>query len=65
MATGLRLKPDKTGVTHIDAGFCFLGQRIVRKLKGAKSCVYTFVSDEALASAKRKVKALTLSTSRC
>ncbi len=58
-AIGLSLKPEKTGVTHIDAGFCFLGQRIIRKPKGARSHVYTFVSDEALALAKRKVKALT------
>jgi RNA-directed DNA polymerase len=58
-ALGLRLKPDKTAVTHIDEGFVFLGQRIVRRPKGPKRHVYTFVSDEALASARRKVKALT------
>lgn len=41
-------------------GFDFLGLRIVRKTRGNKNpCVYTFVSDEALASIKRKVKALT------
>jgi RNA-directed DNA polymerase len=33
--------------------------RIVRRPKGSKRHVYTFVSDEALASIKRKVKALT------
>jgi RNA-directed DNA polymerase len=58
-ALGLRLKPEKTGVTHIDDGLCFLGQRIIRKPKGRRRVVYTFVSDEALASIKRKVKALT------
>jgi RNA-directed DNA polymerase len=58
-AIGLQLKEAKTGVTHIDAGFVFLGQRIIRKAKGAKRHVYTFVCDEALASIKRRIKALT------
>jgi RNA-directed DNA polymerase len=58
-AIGLRLKPEKTGITHIDEGFVFLGQRIIRKPKGPKRYVYTFVCDEALASIMRKVKALT------
>jgi RNA-directed DNA polymerase len=56
---GLRLAPAKTGITHIDDGFRFLGMRIVRLPKGPKRYVYTFVSNEALASIKRKVKALT------
>jgi RNA-directed DNA polymerase len=46
-------------VTHIDEGFVFLGQRIVRRPKRNKRHVYTIVSDEAVASARRKVKALT------
>jgi hypothetical protein len=58
-ALGLSLKSEKTAVTHIDEGFVFLGQRIVRRPKGKKRHVYTFVSNEALASARRKVKALT------
>jgi hypothetical protein len=58
-AIGLQLKPEKTGVTHIDMGFVFLGQRIVRRAKGPKRYVYTLVCDEALTSVKRKVKALT------
>jgi RNA-directed DNA polymerase len=58
-AIGLQLKSEKTGVTHIDTGFVFLGQRIVRRAKGPKRYVYTLVCDEALASVKRKVKALT------
>jgi RNA-directed DNA polymerase len=58
-ALGLSLKSEKTAVTHIDEGFVFLGQRIIRRPKGPKRHVYTFVSDEALASARRKVKALT------
>jgi len=56
---GLSLKPEKTGLTHIDAGFTFLGQRIIRKPKGLKRHVYTLVSTEALASIKRRVKVLT------
>jgi RNA-directed DNA polymerase len=58
-ALGLKLKAEKTAITHIDEGFVFLGQRIVRRPKGPKRYVYTFVSNEALASARRKVKALT------
>lgn len=57
---GLTLSASKTHLTHIDQGFEFLGRRIQRKPRGNKKpCVYTFVSDEALASVKRKVKALT------
>jgi len=58
-ALGLSLKAEKTAITHIDEGFVFLGQRIVRRPKGPKRYVYTFVSHEALASIRRKVKALT------
>ena len=53
------MKAEKTAITHIDEGFVFLGQRIVRRPKGPKRYVYTFVSREALASVMRKVKALT------
>jgi RNA-directed DNA polymerase len=58
-AIGLKLKATKTGVTHIDAGFVFLGQRVIRRAKGTKRHVYTFVCNEALASIKRRIKALT------
>jgi RNA-directed DNA polymerase len=58
-ALGLQLKAEKTAITHIDEGFVFLGQRIVRRPKGHKHHVYTFVSREALTSVTRKVKALT------
>lgn len=58
-ALGLSLKPEKTGITHIDEGFVFLGLRIIRRPKGHKRYVYTFVSNEALASIKHKVKTLT------
>lgn len=57
---GLTLSPSKTTLTHIDDGFCFLGFRIQRRFRSGKGpAVYTFVSDEAFASVKRKVKALT------
>jgi RNA-directed DNA polymerase len=58
-ALGLRLKPAKTGLTHIDDGFSFLGMRIVRRPRGATRVIYTFVANEALASITHKVKALT------
>jgi RNA-directed DNA polymerase len=50
---------EKTRLTHIDQGFVFLRQRIVRLPLNPEPHVYTFVSDEALASIRRKVKALT------
>jgi RNA-directed DNA polymerase len=57
---GLGLSADKTRLTNIDDGFDFLGFTLRRRPRvGKKPCVYTFVSDEALASVKRKVKALT------
>jgi RNA-directed DNA polymerase len=58
-AFGLSVKAEKTAATHIDEGFVSLGQRIVRRPKGHKRYVYTFVSREALTSVTRKVKALT------
>ncbi|MBV8988414.1 MAG: hypothetical protein JO372_07625, partial [Solirubrobacterales bacterium] len=58
-ALGLKLKAEKTRLTHIDEGFVFLGQRIIRRPEHPKRYVYTFVSNEALASIRRKVKALT------
>ena len=58
-ALGLSLKSEKTAVTHIDEGFLFLGQWSVRRPTGSKRYVYTFVSNEALASVRRKVRALT------
>ena len=58
-ALGLQLKSEKTAITHIDEGFVFLGQRLVRLDYGHKHHVYTFVPNEALASIKHKVKALT------
>lgn len=56
---GLQLKPEKTGLAHVDAGFVFLGVRIVRKPKGSKRYVYPHPSSAALAAVKRRVKTLT------
>jgi RNA-directed DNA polymerase len=57
---GLRLSAAKTHLTHIDDGFTFLGVTLRRKPRAGKQpCVYTFVSDQALAAVKQKVKALT------
>jgi hypothetical protein len=39
-------------------GFVLLGQKIIGRTKHGKHFVYTFVKNEALASIKRKVKAL-------
>lgn len=62
---GLTLSTSKTLLTHIDVGFSFLGFRIQRRVRwGDRRCIYTFVSDEALASVKRKVKALTKAGTR-
>jgi RNA-directed DNA polymerase len=58
-ALGLKLKAEKTALTHIDEGFVFLGQTIIGRVKHGKHLVYTFVTNEALASVKRKVKTLT------
>lgn len=58
-ALGLKLKAEKTALTHIDEGFVFLGQKIIGRTKHGKHLVYTFATNEALASIKRKVKALT------
>lgn len=56
---GLQLKPEKTGLAHVDKGFVFLGVRIVRKPKGRKRYVYPHPSSAALAAVKRRVKTLT------
>jgi len=62
---GLTLSATKTLLTHIDEGFNFLGFRIQRRVRrDGRPCIYTFVSDEALASVKRKVKALTKARTR-
>jgi len=58
---GLRLSEEKTRIAHIDEGFDFLGFRIRRDTKrGSKRrYVYTYPSKKALASIKRKVRAVT------
>ena len=58
---GLRLSEAKTGVTHIDKGFDFLGFRIKRdRQQGSdRHFIYTYPAKKALASIKRKVKSAT------
>ncbi|CAN5878244.1 group II intron reverse transcriptase/maturase [soil metagenome] len=58
---GLRLSEEKTRIAHIDEGFDFLGFRIRRDTKrGSKRrYVYTYPSKKALASIKRKMRAVT------
>jgi RNA-directed DNA polymerase len=55
---GLRLSEEKTGITHIDEGFDFLGFRIQRRRKRGtdKRHVYTYPSKAALARVKGKVR---------
>lgn len=55
---GLRLSEEKTGITHIDEGFDFLGFRIQRRRKRGteKRYVYTYPSKAALARVKGKVR---------
>ena len=36
-ALGLELKAEKTALTHIDEGFVFLGQRIIRRAYGTEA----------------------------
>jgi RNA-directed DNA polymerase len=55
----LTLSAEKTLVTHIDAGFDFLGFRIQRKAHGGRQHVYTFASRKAFDAVRRAVKALT------
>jgi len=60
---GLRLSEAKTRLTHIDAGFDFLGWRIQRRRKkghqAGKRYVYTYPSKKSLASILDKVRRLT------
>lgn len=58
---GLRLAPEKTRIVHVDEGFDFLGFRIQRcRQRGSnRQLLYTFPSRKAMASIKRKVKAVT------
>ncbi len=58
---GLRLSEAKTGVTHIDKGFDFLGFRIIRdRQRGSdRHFIYTYPAKTTLASIKRKVKSVT------
>ena len=58
---GLRLAPEKTQVVHIDEGFDFLGFRIQRHRQWGSNrrYVYTYPSTKSVATARRKIKAIT------
>ena len=58
---GLRLSLAKTHVVHIDQGFDFLGFRIQRHTQWGSNrrYVYTYPSQKALLSVRRKIKAIT------
>ena len=59
---GLRLSEEKTGVSHIDEGFDFLGWRIQRRTqrgRAGKTAIYTYPSKKSMTSIKDKVRELT------
>jgi RNA-directed DNA polymerase len=58
---GLRLSLAKTHAVHIDQGFDFLGFRIQRHTQWGSNrrYVYTYPSQKALLSVRRKIKAIT------
>ncbi len=56
----LTLSPEKTAITHVDDGFDFLGQRIVRYTRAGRLPVaYTFPGRQALGNIKHRIKELT------
>jgi hypothetical protein len=61
-ALGLKLKSEKTAITHIDEGFVFLEQRIVRRPKGTSATSTPSSQTRLWPSVGRKVKALDYST---
>jgi RNA-directed DNA polymerase len=59
----LTLSPEKTAITHVDAGFDFLGFRIKRVPRPGRAPVaVTFPSDRALGDIKHLIKMLTNSS---
>ena len=59
----LTLSPEKTAITHVDAGFDFLGFRIKRVPRPGRAPVaVTFPSDRALGDIKHRIKMLTSSS---
>jgi RNA-directed DNA polymerase len=59
----LTLSPEKTAITHVDAGFDFLGFRIKRVPRPGRTPVAaTFPSDRALGDIKHRIKMLTHSS---
>jgi RNA-directed DNA polymerase len=63
---GLRLSQDKTRVAHIDEGFDFLGQTIVRRTKRGttKQYVYTVPSKRSIQKIKDTVRQKTRKSTR-
>jgi len=56
----LTLSPEKTHITHVDAGFDFLGFRILRKARpGRKPAAYIFPNQRAFGDVKHRIKELT------
>jgi RNA-directed DNA polymerase len=56
----LTLSPEKTAITHVDAGFDLLGFRIKRAAwHGKKRVAYTFPSKRALREVMHRIKTLT------
>ncbi len=56
----MTLSEEKTLITHLDAGFDFLGFHIQRKRRGkGKQVVLTYPSKQALAAVMRKIKQAT------
>ena len=58
---GLRLSEAKTRIAHIDAGFEFLGFRIVRQPRrgSGKSVIYTYPAKRSLAEIKARLRQMT------
>jgi RNA-directed DNA polymerase len=55
----MELSAEKTCITHVDAGFDFLGHRIRRVQWRGKSVAVTYPSKKSLEAVKREVKSLT------
>ena len=56
----LTLSPEKTAITHVDDGFDFLGQRVIRRARdGRLPAAYNFPSQQALGDIKHRIKELT------
>lgn len=61
---GMDLSAEKTCITHVDAGFDFLGHRIRRSRWRGKPVAWTYPSRRSLETIKRKVRSLTRRSTR-